>query len=105
LEPEDNRKQYPSKIAHATYNSAHKSVGVGIAMWDKGEVDAISNLVEDGDNYEKDNDNRQGWIRMVVDIKAKTKRQKSLSNSTGDCKVFLPRYTISDVYEVSEISA
>jgi len=60
-------------------------------------------------------------MRVVVNIKAKTKGQKPLNDPTGNCEVFLPRhlqrrfrsksmhnidvtYTKSDVYEVSEIS-
>jgi hypothetical protein len=59
---------------------------------------------------------------VVVNVKAKTERQKSLSDSTSDCEVLLAgdlqeafrqnckynssvTYTISDVYEISKISA
>jgi len=29
----------------------------GVAMWDKGEIDSISDLVKDGENDENHNDN------------------------------------------------
>ena len=58
---------------------------------------------------------------VIVNVQAKAKRQKPLSDSTSDCKVLLARnlqqvlqinpygtinatYAISEIYEISEIS-